>query len=204
MFLEGGLDPQWSPDGRRLLFFSLIQNKDVMFIADSNGANPRQVFEAQPGEHNHFMGWSADGRYIGFFGGGKLKKSPAVCPSGLRITLPLWAIPSRSTIERYSISPMMRTTRVYGSTQWIWNGTKSIALAQASNSTRRFPPVRAYQESLAGWLPPFPIPSAAFGLSQLPRRLRRNPQRPYSQFPQHKSRFRASAPTTFSICPRVS
>jgi serine/threonine protein kinase len=56
--LEGGLDPSWSADGKRLLFFSLVENKDPMFIADTNGANPKQLFPVKAGEHNHFMAWS--------------------------------------------------------------------------------------------------------------------------------------------------
>lgn len=62
--LEGAFDPQWSPDGSRLLFFKLVQNKDVMYVADRDGANSRQVFQAAAGEHNHYMAWSLDGRYV--------------------------------------------------------------------------------------------------------------------------------------------
>ena len=63
-FLDNGLDPQWSLDGSRLLYFSILQNRDVMYVADRDGANPRQVFTANAGEHNHFMGWSPSGRYV--------------------------------------------------------------------------------------------------------------------------------------------
>jgi Tol biopolymer transport system component len=62
--LDGGLDPSWSADGKRLLFIRLVENKDPMFIADPNGANPKQVFPVQPGEHNHFMAWSPNGKYV--------------------------------------------------------------------------------------------------------------------------------------------
>jgi Tol biopolymer transport system component len=61
---DNRLDPQWSPDGNRLLFFSILQNRDVMYVADRDGGNPREVFAAGPGEHNHFVGWSADSRYV--------------------------------------------------------------------------------------------------------------------------------------------
>jgi WD40-like Beta Propeller Repeat len=65
-FMENRLDPQWSPDGDRLLFFSLIKDKDVMYVADREGANPREVFPTAAGEHTHYMGWSASGRSVYF------------------------------------------------------------------------------------------------------------------------------------------
>ena len=63
-FLDNGLDPQWSLDGSRLVYFSILQNRDVMYMADRDGTNPRQVFTANAGEHNHFMGWYPSGRYV--------------------------------------------------------------------------------------------------------------------------------------------
>ncbi len=63
-YLDNRVDPQWSPDGSRLLFFSIVQNRDPMYVADRDGANPREVFPVAAGEHNHFMGWSPDGRYV--------------------------------------------------------------------------------------------------------------------------------------------
>jgi Tol biopolymer transport system component len=63
--LDGAVDPQWSPDRSRVLFFSPLQDdKDVMRVADRDGANPRDVFPVARGEHNHFMAWSPDGRYV--------------------------------------------------------------------------------------------------------------------------------------------
>ncbi len=42
---------------------------DPIFIADRNGANPRQIFNDKPGMHNHYVTWSPDGRYIYFVRG---------------------------------------------------------------------------------------------------------------------------------------
>ena len=64
LLFDNRVDPQWSPDGRRLLTFSLIENKDVVQVSDSDGANQRDVARAVAGEHNHFVNWSATGRYI--------------------------------------------------------------------------------------------------------------------------------------------
>ena len=64
LFMEGKLDPQWTPDGSRLLYFNVVKNKDVMYVADRDGGNAREVFKTAPGEHNHFMAWSPGGRYV--------------------------------------------------------------------------------------------------------------------------------------------
>jgi Tol biopolymer transport system component len=62
--MEGRLDPQWTPDGKQLLFVSQVGDKDVMYVADRDGTSPREVFPVKPGEHNHFMTWSPSGRYV--------------------------------------------------------------------------------------------------------------------------------------------
>jgi Tol biopolymer transport system component len=64
LFLDARVWPKWSPDGNRLLFFSLVGDKDVVYTADRDGGNARELFPAAPGEHNHYVMWSADGRYI--------------------------------------------------------------------------------------------------------------------------------------------
>ena len=58
----------WSPDGARLVYHSRVDG-DPMFVADRNGANPRQIFVSQPGEHNHFPVWSLDAQGIYFVHG---------------------------------------------------------------------------------------------------------------------------------------
>ncbi len=64
LFLDGRLWPIWSPDASRLLFFSLVGDKDVVYTAEPDGANAREVFPVVPGEHNHYVTWAANGREI--------------------------------------------------------------------------------------------------------------------------------------------
>jgi len=64
LFLDARVAPKWSPDGNQLLFFSLIGDKDIIYTADRDGANPREVFPAASGEHNHYVVWSSDGQYV--------------------------------------------------------------------------------------------------------------------------------------------
>lgn len=67
-FVEGGLDPIWSPDGRNVVYHTNVLG-DPIFIADRNGNNPRQIFVAPPGVHGHYLTWSPDGRFIYFVRG---------------------------------------------------------------------------------------------------------------------------------------
>ena len=64
LLLDRGIGPQWSSDGSRLAFITLEQNRDVVYVADRDGANPRHVWPEKPGEHNHFLAWSPSGRYV--------------------------------------------------------------------------------------------------------------------------------------------
>jgi len=63
---EGGFN--WSPDGTRLVH-AFAENGDALFVSDADGANPQQIFQSRPGEHNHFATWSPDGRWIYFVHG---------------------------------------------------------------------------------------------------------------------------------------
>jgi Tol biopolymer transport system component len=63
---EGYFD--WSQDGTRLVHL-FTENGDPIFVAEADGANPVQIFQSRPGEHNHFPTWSPDGRWIYFVHG---------------------------------------------------------------------------------------------------------------------------------------
>jgi Tol biopolymer transport system component len=67
-FVERGMNPIWSPDGKSLAYH-INDPGDPIFIADRNGSNPRRIFGAQPGVHLHYLTWSPDGRFIYFVSG---------------------------------------------------------------------------------------------------------------------------------------
>jgi Tol biopolymer transport system component/tRNA A-37 threonylcarbamoyl transferase component Bud32 len=58
----------WSHDGSHLVFHKDTPG-DPMFVADSAGSNPRQIFALKAGGHNHFPIWSSDARWIYFVSG---------------------------------------------------------------------------------------------------------------------------------------
>jgi Tol biopolymer transport system component len=62
-FLPAGLSPAWSPDRNQIVYHSNAPG-DPTFVSDSGGNNPKQIFVAEPGIHNHFPTWSPDGRFI--------------------------------------------------------------------------------------------------------------------------------------------
>ena len=66
VFLKGVFEPAWSTDGMKMVYYNNTAG-DPVFVADSTGANARQVFVGeQPGLHNHNPVWSTDGQWIYF------------------------------------------------------------------------------------------------------------------------------------------
>ena len=64
-FLPTAVMAVWSPDGSKLAYHEATPG-DPVYIADSAGRNPRRIFIALPGVHNHFLTWAPDGRYLYF------------------------------------------------------------------------------------------------------------------------------------------
>ncbi len=62
------LSAAWSRDGTRLAHHGGVGG-DPIFVADRNGANPRQIFVDKAGRHNHYLAWSPDGHFIYFVRG---------------------------------------------------------------------------------------------------------------------------------------
>ena len=79
--LEVGVEPHWSPDGRKLVYHD-PRAGDPIFVADQNGSDPKRIFSEQPGDHCHYLTWSRDGRYIYFVRGLPLERTD------------IWRIPS--------------------------------------------------------------------------------------------------------------
>ena len=65
---EHAAEVAWSPDGSRLVYHTWDPG-DPVFVADRDGANPRQIMRSEPGLHNHYPIWSKDGRWIYFVRG---------------------------------------------------------------------------------------------------------------------------------------
>ena len=65
---DNAVSVAWSPDGASIVYHT-YGDGDPVFVADRNGANPRQIFHREAGWHNHFLTWSPDGRWIYFVSG---------------------------------------------------------------------------------------------------------------------------------------
>jgi Tol biopolymer transport system component len=67
--------PVLSPDGTQLAFAAHTgKERDTIWVRDLNNTTARKLVGTE-GVYEPF--WSADGRYLGFFSDGKLKKIPA-------------------------------------------------------------------------------------------------------------------------------
>jgi Tol biopolymer transport system component len=64
-FLTTAVMAAWSPDGSRVAYHELTPG-DPIFVADSDGRNPRRIYISPPGLHSHYVSWSPDGRYLYF------------------------------------------------------------------------------------------------------------------------------------------
>jgi len=81
-FLSTAVMAAWSPDGSRIAYHESTPG-DPIYVADSDGGNPRRLFIADPGVHSHHLSWSPDGRFLYFVHG--------VPPNEMDV----WRLPSR-------------------------------------------------------------------------------------------------------------
>jgi len=81
-FLPAASEIAWSPD-RASIAFHTADPGDPIFVADRNGASPKQIYIDKPGIHNHYPAWSPDGRFV-YFARGTL--SP--------FYMDIWRVPS--------------------------------------------------------------------------------------------------------------
>jgi TolB protein len=66
-FIDNASNPEWSPDGSRVVFVSYRReapgNADI-FLADADGSEPRAIVDT--GADDYYPSWSPDGTSIAF------------------------------------------------------------------------------------------------------------------------------------------
>ena len=62
----GGINPAWSPDGKRLLFTRIAEGKSSLCSADADGTNVRALVELLGEGTVIFGAWSPDGKYLAY------------------------------------------------------------------------------------------------------------------------------------------
>ena len=63
--------PAISPDGRSLVFVGLLEGRQILFLRSINGSTPQPLTGT---DHGKFPFWSPDGKSVGFFAEGNLKR----------------------------------------------------------------------------------------------------------------------------------
>jgi serine/threonine protein kinase len=117
------VNPVWSPDGKRIAYHT-VDAGDPIYVADADGANPRQIWRDKPDKHNHYLAWGGDGQWIYFVHG-----TPATNDMDLWRILPSGGEPERLTQQQTDMrdpTPLGPGTVLYlakehdGSGPWIW------------------------------------------------------------------------------------
>src|SRR5260221_8038095 len=99
------VDPSFSPDGKRMVYITVVAGKEQLFTAGADGANPVQITRD---DYDHEdPAWSPDGRKIAFAslkGGGEVisvmnpdgSGAQPLTPAEVRANPPNWAPDSRT------------------------------------------------------------------------------------------------------------
>jgi serine/threonine protein kinase len=60
------LNPVWTPDGSRLLFHHATEGDPVVTVDPKDDANEKELVRGRVGEHQHYVNWSPDAKWIYF------------------------------------------------------------------------------------------------------------------------------------------
>ena len=125
LFLNAkAVNPIWSPDGTRVAYHT-SEPGDPIFVADSDGSNPHQIFRDAPGQHNHYLAWGADDNWIYFVHG-----TPSTFEMDLWRISPSGGKPERLTTQNSDMrdpTPLKQGLVVYiarerdGEGPWLWS-----------------------------------------------------------------------------------
>lgn len=101
------IDPSFAPDGRHMVYIVVVAGVEQLFIADADGASPRQITHDDFGHED--PSWSPDGAriaYVSLKGGGEVISVmdpdgghvEAVTPATVRTIHPSWTPDSRGIL----------------------------------------------------------------------------------------------------------
>ena len=129
----GTVQVAWAPDGTRIVY-QTVTHGDPMFVADANGANPRQIFVGPSGRHNHYQTWSLDGQWIYFVsyqGNANEMDLWRIAASGgmperLPRTAARWLVPRLLTAARSCTWPGTMMVQDRGCGPSMWDGSERV------------------------------------------------------------------------------
>jgi serine/threonine protein kinase len=115
----------WSPDGTQIVY-NMSNSGDPLFLADSSGANPVQIYQASEGQHNHGPVWGVDGEWIYFIHGYPNTGALNVWRIRASRTLQTPEALTHNALDVASLAPLDARTLLYvaraddGSGPWLW------------------------------------------------------------------------------------
>ncbi len=65
---DKAVSPIWSPDSSKVAYHT-SEPGDPIYVADSDGSNAHQIFRGVADQHNHYLAWGADAKWIYFVHG---------------------------------------------------------------------------------------------------------------------------------------